>query len=171
MAISAFFILSLKGEVLISRVFRPDVRRSVADVFRVHVIANADVRSPIVTLGSTSFFHVRHQNLYLAAVTKSNVSAALVFEFCYKVIALGRSYFGRLDEESVKNNFALIYELLDGAVVSLTRHAYLMGLPKKSSTLATLKMQRPTRSKCTSLARASSPSRLWYAAKSRHNEC
>ena len=42
------------------------------------------------------------------------MSAALVFEFCYRVISIGRSYFGKLDEESVKNNFVLIYELLDG---------------------------------------------------------
>jgi hypothetical protein len=28
---------------------------------------------------------------------------------------MSRSYFGKLDEESVKNNFVLIYELLDGS--------------------------------------------------------
>lgn len=32
----------------------------------------------------------------------------------YKIISLGRAYFGKLDEESVKENFVLIYELLDG---------------------------------------------------------
>jgi len=111
--ISGFFILNLKGEVLISRLFRADLKRSIADLFRIHVVSNADVRSPIITLGSTSFFHVRHQNLYVVAVTKTNASAALVFEFCYRVIAIGRSYFGKFDEDSVKNNFVLIYELLD----------------------------------------------------------
>ena len=74
------------------------------------------MRAPVLTLGSTSFFHVRHLNIYLACVTKTNVNAALVFEFCYRVINIGRSYFGKLDEESVKNNFVLIYELLDGAL-------------------------------------------------------
>ena len=34
-----------------------------------------------------------------------NANAALVFEFAYRFINLGRSYFGKLDEESVKNNF------------------------------------------------------------------
>jgi AP-2 complex subunit mu-1 len=37
-----------------------------------------------------------------------------VFEFLYRLIALGKSYFGKFDEEAVKNNFVLIYELLDG---------------------------------------------------------
>lgn len=73
------------------------------------------MRSPILTLGSTTFSHVKHENIYLVAVTKSNANAALVFEFLYRLIALGKSYFGKFDEEAVKNNFVLIYELLDGA--------------------------------------------------------
>ena len=46
------------------------VRRSIADVFRIQVVSNSDVRTPIITLGSTSFFHVRINNLYVMAVTK-----------------------------------------------------------------------------------------------------
>lgn len=45
-------------------------RRSIADVFRIQVVSNPDVRSPIITLGSTSFFHVRINNIYVLAVTK-----------------------------------------------------------------------------------------------------
>ncbi|KAF9965727.1 hypothetical protein BGZ70_004240 [Mortierella alpina] len=111
--ISAFFIYNHKGEVLISRLYRQDLKRSIAEVFRIEVISNSDVRSPILTFGSTSFFHVRHENLYIVALTKWNANAALVFEFCYRIINLGRSYFGKLDEVAVKENFVLIYELLD----------------------------------------------------------
>lgn len=46
--------------------------------------------------------------------SRCNASAALVFEFLYRFISISRSYFAKLDEESVKNNFVLIYELLDG---------------------------------------------------------
>ncbi|CAG8561349.1 22362_t:CDS:10 [Gigaspora margarita] len=111
--ISAFFIYNQKGEVLISRLYRQDLKRSVADIFRIQVISNTDIRSPIVTLGSTSFFHVRHENLFIVAVTKCNANAALVFEFCYRLVNIGKAYFGKLDEEAVKNNFVLVYELLD----------------------------------------------------------
>ncbi|KAF8509692.1 clathrin adaptor mu subunit [Gautieria morchelliformis] len=111
--ISAFFIFNQKGEVLISRLYRTDLKRSIADVFRIQVVSNSDVRSPIITLGSTSFFHVRVNNLYVLAVTKNNANAALVFEFCYRFISIAKSYFGKVDEESVKSNFVLIYELID----------------------------------------------------------
>jgi hypothetical protein len=91
------------------------------------------VRSPIITLGSTSFFHVRHENLYIVALTKWNANAALIFEFCYRVINVGRSYFGKFDEEAVKANFVLIYELLDGMSAFLL---FFFGLPSLSFSLS-----------------------------------
>jgi len=45
---------------------------------------------------------------------RTNANAALVFEFCYRFINIAKSYFGKIDEESIKNNFTLIYELIDG---------------------------------------------------------
>lgn len=112
--LSGILIFNQKGENLIFRAFRNDCRPRLADVFRIQVISNAQVRSPILTLGSTTFSHVKHENIYLVAVTKSNANAALVFEFLYRLVALGKGYFGKFDEEAVKNNFVLVYELLDG---------------------------------------------------------
>ncbi|RAL14214.1 AP-2 complex subunit mu [Aspergillus homomorphus CBS 101889] len=111
--LSGILIFNQKGENLIFRSFRSDCRPRLADIFRIQVISNPQVRSPILTLGSTTFSHVKHENIYLVAVTKSNANAALVFEFLYRLVMLGRSYFGKFDEEAVKNNFVLIYELLD----------------------------------------------------------
>ncbi|PBP24840.1 AP-2 complex subunit MU [Diplocarpon rosae] len=111
--LSGILVFNQKGENLIFRAFRNDCRPRLADVFRIQVISNAQVRSPILTLGSTTFSHVKHENIYLVAITKSNANAALVFEFLYRLIALGRGYFGKFDEEAVKNNFVLVYELLD----------------------------------------------------------
>ncbi len=50
----------------------------------------------------------------LAAVTKQNVNAEMVFEFLLKMCDVMQAYFGKISEENVKNNFVLIYELLDG---------------------------------------------------------
>ncbi|CAH7681778.1 AP-2 complex subunit MU-1 [Phakopsora pachyrhizi] len=113
------------------------LRRSIADIFRIHVISNPDLRSPIITLGSTSFFYLRHQNLYLTAVSKTNPNAAMVFELLYRIINIGKSYFGKMDEESVKNNFVMIYELLDEIID--------FGYPQNSE-IDTLKMYITTES-------------------------
>lgn len=119
--ISGILIFNQKGENLIFRAFRNDCRPRLADIFRIQVISNPQVRSPILTLGSTTFSHVKHENIYLVVVTKSNANAALVFEFLYRFIVLGKGYFGKFDEEAVKNNFVLVYELLDGTLFRPSR--------------------------------------------------
>ena len=111
--LSGILLFNQKGELLILRAFRQDMRPRLADVFRIQVISNAQIRSPILTLGSTTFSHIKSENIYIVGVTKGNVNSALVFEFLYKLVNLGRSYFGRFDEEAVKSNFVMIYELLD----------------------------------------------------------
>jgi AP-2 complex subunit mu-1 len=117
--LSGILIFNQKGENLIFRSFRSDCRPRLADIFRIQVISNVNVRSPILTLGSTTFSHIRHENIYLVAVTKSNANAALIFEFLERLRGLGKAYFGKFDEEGVKNNFVLVYELLDGESLSL----------------------------------------------------
>lgn len=50
----------------------------------------------------------------MAIVTRSNINAACVFEWCYRLIAVGANLFGKWDDEIVRNNFVLVYELLEG---------------------------------------------------------
>ena len=68
----------------------------------------------MTNIARTSFFHIKRSNVWLAAVTKQNVNAAMVFEFLIKMVNIMQSYFGKVSEENIKNNFVLIYELLDG---------------------------------------------------------
>ncbi|KAL8796462.1 MAG: hypothetical protein Q9195_001136 [Heterodermia aff. obscurata] len=137
--LSGILIFNQKGENLIFRAFRNDCRPRLADVFRIQVISNAQVRSPILTLGSTTFSHVKHENIYVVAVTKSNANAALVFEFLYRLVGLGKGYFGKFDEEAVKNNFVLVYELLDVHAEDRILEILDFGYPQQTET-DTLKM-------------------------------
>ena len=50
---------------------------------------------------------------FATQVTKQNVNAGMVFEFLLKMCEVKQAYFGKISEENVKNNFVLIYELLD----------------------------------------------------------
>jgi AP-2 complex subunit mu-1 len=112
--IGGLFIYNHKGEVLISRVFRDDISRNAVDAFRVNVIhARQAVRSPVTNIARTSFFHVKRSNIWLCAVTKRNVNATMVFQFLHRMVEVMGQYFGKVSEENIKNNFVLIYELLD----------------------------------------------------------
>ncbi|KRY09862.1 AP-2 complex subunit mu, partial [Trichinella patagoniensis] len=112
--IGGLFVYNHKGEVLVSRIYRDDIGRNAVDAFRVSVIhARQQVRSPITIIARTSFFHIKRGNIWMCAVSKQNINAATVFEFLTKFANTMQSYFGKLNEENVKNNFVLIYELLD----------------------------------------------------------
>lgn len=41
------------------------------------------VRSPVTNMARTSFFHVKRGNVWICAVTRQNVNAAMVFEVNY----------------------------------------------------------------------------------------
>lgn len=113
--IGGIFIYNLKGEVLVSKIYRADVKRSLADFFRIQVLSSfKDIRSPITTFGSTSFFHIKKENVYVVAVTKVNAHCSLVFELLYKIVELGSAFCGDFDEVAIKNNTALVEELLNG---------------------------------------------------------
>merc|ERR1719409_935855 len=51
--------------------------------------------------------------MYAVAVASGNTQAALAFQFLYEVVKVLTAYFGAFDEDSIRNNFVLIYELLD----------------------------------------------------------
>jgi len=112
--IGAILILNQRGDVLITRNYRAEeLSRGVANSFRGQVIAVKEVRSPIKSIGTTSFLHIKCGNIFLVAVTRYNVNVAMVFETLHAIAEIFKAYFGKLDEESVRNHFILTYELLD----------------------------------------------------------
>lgn len=88
--ISAIFLVNQKGEVVMNRLYRDDVARTVVDTFRLKVIASKETGSqaPIKPIESSTFLYIRHKNLYLVAVTRSNVNPALVFEFLFRLVKI-----------------------------------------------------------------------------------
>ncbi|KAI8828631.1 Mu homology domain-containing protein [Chytriomyces cf. hyalinus JEL632] len=117
MVLSAVFILDLKGKVLISRNYRGDIAMSSIDKF-MPLLMDAEedelTPSPIVsTDDGITFLYIRHNNLYLVAMTKKNSNAATTLVFLYKLCEVFKEYFKELEEESIRDNFVIIYELLD----------------------------------------------------------
>lgn len=88
--ISAIFLISQKGEIVMNRFYRDDVSRQIVDTFRTKVIASKETGStaPIKLMENSSFLYTRHSNLYLVAVTRSNVNPALVLEFLFRLIKI-----------------------------------------------------------------------------------
>lgn len=52
--------------------------------------------------------------MYFVALTRSNVNPALAFEYMFQLIKILKAYLGEdFDENHMRNNMTLIYELMD----------------------------------------------------------
>ncbi|OUS41929.1 Mu homology domain-containing protein [Ostreococcus tauri] len=66
--------------------------------------------------GEYDYFHMRHGDLIFVCTGHKGTNPALVLSFMHKVVGILKYYFGRLEEESIRDNFVLIYELFDEIV-------------------------------------------------------
>jgi len=112
---SAVFVLDLKGKNLVSRNYRGDIDMTVIEKFLPIVLEEEEEsnNSPIIVWGDITFVYIKYNNLYIVATTKINANATLVFSFLHKLVQVFKEYFKELEEESIRDNFVLIYELLD----------------------------------------------------------
>ena len=60
-----------------------------------------------------SFLYIRHNNLIFLAVSANNSNVLMVFSYLYKLVEILQEYFTNVEEESIRDNFVIVYELLD----------------------------------------------------------
>ncbi|XP_047632998.1 AP-1 complex subunit mu-2 isoform X1 [Phacochoerus africanus] len=115
MSASAVFILDVKGKPLISRNYKGDVAMSEIEHFMPLLMQREEegALAPLLSHGRVHFLWIKYSNLYLVATTLKNANASLVYSFLYKTVEVFSEYFKELEEESIRDNFVIIYELLD----------------------------------------------------------
>nr|XP_055200751.1 AP-1 complex subunit mu-2 isoform X1 [Nyctereutes procyonoides] len=115
MSASAVFILDVKGKPLISRNYKGDVAMSEIEHFMPLLMQREEegALAPLLSHGRVHFLWIKHSNLYLVATTLKNANASLVYSFLYKTVEVFSEYFKELEEESIRDNFVIVYELLD----------------------------------------------------------
>jgi len=60
-----------------------------------------------------SYFHINRNGLVFACSTERNVSPCTIIELLSRIAKVFKDYCGTLNEESIRKNFILLYELLD----------------------------------------------------------
>ncbi|KAI0237088.1 AP-1 adaptor complex mu subunit Apm1 [Massospora cicadina] len=112
---SAVFVLDVKGKILISRNYRGDIPMAAVEKFMPLLLAaeEEDNATPILTTQGIHYLYIRHNNLYLLAITKKNANATTILLFLHRLVRVLTEYFKTLEEESIRDNFVIIYELLD----------------------------------------------------------
>uniref|UniRef100_A0AAQ5X4D8 AP-1 complex subunit mu-2 n=1 Tax=Amphiprion ocellaris TaxID=80972 RepID=A0AAQ5X4D8_AMPOC len=101
--------------VLICRNYKGDVDMAEIDHFMPLLMQHEEegLLCPVISHGNVHFMWIKHSNLYLVAMTNKNSNASLVYSFLYKLVEVFTEYFKELEEESIQDNFVVVYELLD----------------------------------------------------------
>lgn len=60
-----------------------------------------------------NYFFTKKFGIYFVATTRYNVSPSFVMDIIYRMMKVFRDYCGVLNEESIRKNFVLIYEIID----------------------------------------------------------
>lgn len=112
---SAIYFLDQKGKIIISRDYRGDISTSVTTERFQRKVLEFDERSlkPVFTDRETTFIWIRVNNIYMVTISRGNPNVALVLSFLYRMRDVLVSYFGDLEDESLRDNFVITYELLD----------------------------------------------------------
>ena len=117
--ISQFLIISLRGDTIISRDFTGDVHKvkTTSEVFyrKANKWGHEDEeeRPPVFCVDGVQYLYIKVGGVYLVATSRKNVAPALVLELLSRVGNIIKDYCGVLNEESIRQNFVLLYELLD----------------------------------------------------------
>lgn len=68
---------------------------------------------PVFTEKDITYIWIRVHNIYIVAVGKGDPNVAMVLAFLYKMKDVFTEYFKGLEDESLRDNFVITYELLD----------------------------------------------------------
>jgi len=116
MGFSQFFIISPRGDTLISRDFRGDVPRDSAEIFfreaRFYK-GEQQAAPPIFHHDGVTYFYQQENELFFMATCNRNMSPCLGAEVLNRMAKIFKDYCGVVNEESIVRNFTLLYELLD----------------------------------------------------------
>ncbi|EKX73716.1 clathrin-adaptor chain, putative [Theileria equi strain WA] len=112
--ISGIYILDIKGRLIICRTYKTDILTNVCDAFYENVILqDSSSVKPVFHVDGCTFCWVLRNGIYFIAVASTNYNVSLSLSFLYRFVQVLTSYFKHLSEESIKDNFVVVYELLD----------------------------------------------------------
>lgn len=118
--ISQFFVLSQRGDNIVFRDYRGEVSKGSAEIFFRKVKFwkedGEEEAPPVFNVDGVNYFHVKVVGLLFVATTRVNVPPSLVLELLQRIARVIKDYLGILNEDSLRKNFVLVYELLDEVI-------------------------------------------------------
>ncbi|KAF5211682.1 hypothetical protein E0198_001223 [Clavispora lusitaniae] len=115
---SQIHFLDIKGKTLLSRDYKGDIPPKTIENFPLLLLEfengeDDSLYKPYIHHNGINYVFINHNNLYVCALTRKNENVVAIIVFLSRVIEVLTQYFKSLEEESIRDNFVITYELLD----------------------------------------------------------
>ncbi|KAL1919318.1 uncharacterized protein VTP21DRAFT_2011 [Calcarisporiella thermophila] len=126
--IGSLFALNQSGKIIIEKHWRNPVSRQVVDLFIDQVgrastaysaqgtpslSASLEAFSPVTMTQKHNLLHVYRDGMVWLCPVEKEVDPLMVFEFLHRIIDILAEYLGEVNEVTVKDNFVVVYQLLE----------------------------------------------------------
>eukprot|EP00002_Diphylleia_rotans_P029490 TRINITY_DN6010_c0_g1_i11.p1 TRINITY_DN6010_c0_g1~~TRINITY_DN6010_c0_g1_i11.p1 ORF type:complete len:416 (-),score=98.71 TRINITY_DN6010_c0_g1_i11:297-1544(-) len=113
--IHTLFIVNAAGNVIFDRHYQGTINRTICDHFWKEKTdtENAGRLPPVLHKGKVFIFHIERRKLTYLATTLEDAPPLLVLEFLHRMVDVFEEYFNIVTEETLKDNFTTLYQLLD----------------------------------------------------------
>eukprot|EP01121_Diplochlamys_sp_Union-15-3_P015279 TRINITY_DN5019_c0_g1_i2.p1 TRINITY_DN5019_c0_g1~~TRINITY_DN5019_c0_g1_i2.p1 ORF type:complete len:267 (-),score=37.15 TRINITY_DN5019_c0_g1_i2:426-1226(-) len=116
MAVQSVFILNFLGDVIIEKHYRGLINRAQLCEMFWDIVSKAEKPTevlPVVSVSKYYLIHIQTNGLFFLATSLKEVPPLLVVEFLHRLSDTFKGYFGSISEETLKENFVTVYQLLD----------------------------------------------------------
>ncbi|ONI04218.1 hypothetical protein PRUPE_6G309600 [Prunus persica] len=114
--LQCIFLLSDSGEVMLEKQLTGQrVDRSICAWFWEHTISQGDFPKlqPVIASPTHYLFQILREGITFLACTQVEMPPLMAIEFLCRVADVLSDYLGGLNEDLIKDNFVIVYELLD----------------------------------------------------------
>jgi len=114
--LNSLFIITRQGEILIERHYRGLVSRTVVEsFFTQHVQKQSRIQDvpPVIPSSKHYVIHIFRNDLFFVGVVQQESPPLLILELLHRIVDTLKEYMSVLSEESIKQHFVTIYQLLD----------------------------------------------------------
>lgn len=113
--IHSLFIVNNSGDVFLEKHWKSVIHRSICDYFfeAQGKAAGPDDVPPVLSTPHHYLINIYRNQLYFIAVVMTEVPPLFVIEFLHRIVSTFEEYFSECTETSIKDNYVIVYELLD----------------------------------------------------------
>lgn len=111
--IHSLFIINSQGDVFLEKHWRSVIPRSICDYYLESQRTHGNDVNPVIATPHHYLISIQRGGVSFVAVCMEEIPPLFVIEFLHRVVDIFQDYFSECTESIIKENYVVVYELLD----------------------------------------------------------